>query len=193
MGTFALVIAGAALLALLLMFLQRKKTGIKPSTAFVFGTLAIPLCILIGRGAYWICSIEWMKKINVSFWDFAGSGYSYMLYGAVVGGFAAAFLTAKITGESFGRVADAAAAPAALLIAAGRFGEYLVNAGFGARILEWFDPYETWSMIPWEDPEPICRFPFAGRCFAPPYPASRDNPGNGGKAKSGLNGITQAF
>jgi len=161
MGTFALVIAGAALLALLLMFLQRKKTGIKPSTAFVFGALAIPLCILIGRGAYWICSIEWMKKINVSFWDFAGSGYSYMLYGAVVGGFVAAFLTAKITGESFGRVADAAAAPAALLIAAGRFGEYLVNAGFGARILEWFDPYETWSMIPWEDPEPICRFPFA--------------------------------
>jgi prolipoprotein diacylglyceryltransferase len=161
MGTFALVIAGAALLALLLMLLQRKKTGIKPSTAFIFGAFAIPLCILIGRGAYWICSIEWMKKINVSFWDFAGSGYSYMLYGAVVGGFAAAFLTAKISGESFGRVADAAAAPAALLIATGRFGEYLVNAGFGARILEWFDPYETWSMIPWEDPEPICRFPFA--------------------------------
>ena len=26
----------------------------------------------------------------------------------------------------------------------------------------------------------ICRFPFAGRCFAPPYPAPRDNPGNGG-------------
>lgn len=161
METFALVIAGAALIALLLMLLQRKKTGIKPSTAFVFGALAIPLCILIGRGAYWICSIQWMKKINVSFWDFAGSGYSYMLYGAVVGGFAAVFLTTLINGEPFGRVADAAAAPAALLIAAGRFGEYLVNAGFGARILEWFDPYETWSMIPWEDPEPICRFPFA--------------------------------
>ena len=24
-----------------------------------------------------------------------------------------------------------------------------------------FDPYESWSMIAWEDPEPICRFPFA--------------------------------
>ncbi len=29
----------------------------------------------------------------------------------------------------------------------------------------------------------ICRFPFAGRCFAPPYPAARDNPGNGGKGE----------
>ena len=29
----------------------------------------------------------------------------------------------------------------------------------------------------------ICRFPFAGRCFAPPYPAPRDNPGNGGKGE----------
>ena len=161
MGTFALVIAGAAAAALLLMLLMKKKTGIKTGTAFVFGAFAIPLCVLIGRGVYWLCSIEWMKKINVSFWDFTGSGYSYMLYGAVIGGFAAAFLTAKITGESFGRTADAAAAPAALLIAAGRFGEYLINAGFGARILEWFDPYEEVSMIAWEDPDLICRFPFA--------------------------------
>ena len=29
----------------------------------------------------------------------------------------------------------------------------------------------------------ICQFPFAGRCFAPPYPAARDNPGNGGKGE----------
>ena len=29
----------------------------------------------------------------------------------------------------------------------------------------------------------ICRLPLAGRCFAPPYPAARDNPGNGGKGK----------
>ena len=107
MGIFALVIACAAVLALLVMLLQKKKTGIKTGTAFIFGAFALPLCVLIGRGAYWLCSIEWMKKINVSFWDFAGSGYSYMLYGAVLGGFAAVFLTAKITGESFGKVADA--------------------------------------------------------------------------------------
>ena len=161
MGTFALVMAGAAAAALLLMLLQKKKTGIKTKTVFIFGALAIPLCILLGRAAFWICSIEWIRSSDLSFWDLLGTGYTYMLYGAVLGGFAAAYLTAVISKEPFGRVADAAAAPAALLIAAGRFGEYLIDAGFGSGVAEWFDPYEAWSMIPWEDPSPICRFPFA--------------------------------
>lgn len=165
MGWFALVIAGAAVLALLVMLLQRQKTGIRPGTAFVFAGIAAPLCVLAGRAAFWLCSIEWLKRINVSFWDFAGSGYTYMLYGAMIGGFAAAFLTAKITGESFGKVADAAAAPAALVIAAGRFGEYLIRAGYGASVVEWFDPYESWSMIAWEEPDALCRFPFAVQNF----------------------------
>ena len=161
MGSFALVIAGAAAAALLLMLLRKKKTGIKAGTAFLFGAFAVPLCVLLGRAAFWLCSLDWIRSSGLSFWDFPGSGYTYMLYGAVLGGFAAAFLAAKISGVPLGRVADAAAAPAALVIAAGRFGEYLVDAGFGSGIAEWFDPYEAWSMIPWEDPSPICRFPFA--------------------------------
>ena len=161
MASYALVIGAAAAAALLLMLLQKKKTGIKTRTAFIFGALAVPLCILLGRGAFWLCSLAWIRTSGLSFWDFVGTGYTYMLYGAVIGGFAAAFLTAKIRGESFGTVADAAAAPAALLIAAGRFAEYLVDAGFGSGIAEWFDPYEEWSMIAWEEPDAICRFPFA--------------------------------
>ena len=165
MEGFALVIAGAAVIALLLMILLKNKFEIKLSTAFIFGALAVPLCVLAGRAAFWLCSIEWIEESELSFWDFAGTGYTYMLYGAVIGGFAAAFLSAKITRESFGKIADAAAAPAALLIAAGRFGEYLIKtgsgAGFGTPVMEWFDPEEVWSMFPWEDPSPICRFPFA--------------------------------
>lgn len=161
MSTFALLIVGAAAAALLLMILRRKKIGTGLKTAFLFGAFAVPLCILLGRAAFWLCSIEWIRSSGYSFWDLTGTGYSYMLYGAVLGGFAAALLTARISGESFGSVADAAAAPAALMIAAGRFGEYLVDAGFGSGILEWFDPYEAWSMFPWEDPDPICRFPLA--------------------------------
>ena len=76
MTGFALVIAGAAIAALLLMLLTKKKTGIKTQSAFIFGALAVPLCILIGRAAFWLCSIQWMNKINASFWDFMGSGYS---------------------------------------------------------------------------------------------------------------------
>ena len=160
MGSFALVIAGAAAAALLLL-LWKEKREITAKSAFIFGAFAVPLCVFFGRAAFWLCSIEWIRNSGLSFWDFPGSGYTYMLYGAILGGFAAAFLAAKTCGESFGRVADAAAAPAALLIAAGRFGEYLINAGYGSGIVEWFDPNEMWSMIPWEDPSPICRFPFA--------------------------------
>ena len=161
MGSYALVIAGTAAAALLLMLLRKKKAGVKTKTAFVFCAFAVPLCVLSARAAFWLCSIEWIRNSGLNLLDFLGSGYTYMLYGAILGGFAAAFLAAKVCGESFGRVADAAAAPAALLIAAGRFGEYLIDAGFGSGIVEWFDPGEMWSMIPWEDPSPICRFPFA--------------------------------
>ena len=161
MGTFGLVMAAAAAAAVLLMLLLRKKYGVSTKSVLIFGVLAVPLCVLLGRGAFWLCSLDWIRYSDLSFWDFTGTGYTYMLYGAVIGGFAAAFLAAKISGVPFGRLADAAAAPAALTIAAGRFAEYLIDAGFGSGVAEWFDPYEGWSMIAWEDPEPICRFPFA--------------------------------
>ena len=161
MGTFGLVMAAAAAAALLLMLAVQKKYSLNTGTVFLFGALAALLCILTGRAAFWLCSLEWIVDSDLSFWDFLGSGYSYMLYGAVIGGFAAAFITSGITGRAFGKIADAAAAPAALLIAAGRFGEYLIEAGFGSGVEEWFDPFEDWSMIAWENPEPICRFPFA--------------------------------
>ena len=161
MDIFALVMLGAAALALALMLLRKKKTGIQTGTVLLFGALALPLCILAGRAAFFLCSIEWIKNSDISFWDFIGSGYSYMLYGAVLGGFAAALAAAKISGQSFGKVADAAAAPAALLILAGRFAEYLIGAGYGTGVSTWFDPEGEWSMIAWEDPSAICRFPFA--------------------------------
>ncbi len=165
MESYALVILGTAVLALLLMFLRRGKFGLKPATVFIFGALATVLCVLAGRAAFWLCQLDWITDSDLSFWDFLGSGYHYMLYGAVAGGFAAAILTRLITRQPFGKIADAAAAPAALLIAAGRFAEYLIEAGFGNDIEEWFSPFEDWSMIAWENPEAICRFPFAIRTY----------------------------
>ena len=161
MAQYGLVMLGAALCGLLIMILRREKTEMDLKTVFVFGALAVPLCVLAGRAAFWLCSLSWITDSDRRFWDFLGSGYSYMLYGAIIGGFLAAFLASKITGTPFGRIADAAAAPAALLVAAGRFAEYMIDAGFGTSVEAWFDPYENWSMIAWEDPSPICRFPFA--------------------------------
>ena len=157
--TYGLIVAGAAALALLLMLAQKKKYALKTGTVACFGALALPLCVLCAHTLFWVCSIDWLKKTGASFWSFTGGGY--MLYGAVIGGFAAAFIASRLTGEPFSRIADAAAAPAALVIAAGRFAEYLVGVGYGAIVSDWFDPMEEWSMIAWEDPEAICCFPFA--------------------------------
>ena len=155
------VMAAAALAALLLMALTGRKQGLKRGTVPLFGLLAIPLCVLLGRAGYYLCSLNRLRVTGVRFFDLAGGGM--MLYGAAAGGMLAAFLTGKITKTSFGKIADCAAAPAALTIAAGRFAEYLTGAGFGFSVADWFDPWNTYnrSFIAWEEPEALCRFPFA--------------------------------
>lgn len=161
MNSFAWVLGGSAVLSLLIMLLSRNRFRLRTGTVLLFWIVAVPLCVLAGRGAYWLCSLDWIRDSGYAFWDLLGSGYSYMLYGAVLGGAAAAWIASKVTGQSFAGITDAAAIPAALTAAAGRFGEYLLDAGFGSGVVEWFDPYESWSMIAWEEPDAICRFPFA--------------------------------
>lgn len=155
------VIAGAALAALLLMALSARKRGLKRGTVPLFGALAIVLCVLLGRAGYYLCSLNRMRAIGVPFFSLSGGGL--MLYGAMAGGLLAAFLTGRITKTPFGKITDCAAAPAALTIAAGRFAEYLTGAGFGFSVTDWFDPWNSYnrSFIAWEEPEVLCRFPFA--------------------------------
>ena len=159
--TWGLVIAAAAAVSLLLMWLIGKKRGLKAGTAAVFGVIAIPLCVLLGRAGFYLLMLSRMKVTGVQFFDLRHGGM--MLYSAAAGGVLAAFLTAKITKTSFGKIADCAAAPAALMIAAGRFAEYLTGAGYGYPVYDWFDIENTYgrSFIAWEEPEILCRFPFA--------------------------------
>lgn len=159
--TWGAVVAAAVLVSLLLMALTGKKRGLKRGTVPLFGMLAIPLCVLLGRAGYYLCSLNRMKTIGVPFLNLAGGGM--MLYGAVAGGLLAAFLTGKITKTPIGKIADCAAAPATLTLAAGRFAEYLTGAGYGFSVADWFDPWNTYnrSFIAWEEPEALCRFPFA--------------------------------
>ena len=159
--TWGAVLAAAAALALLWTALIGKKRGLKPGTAAVFGALAVPLCVLAGRAGFYLLMLNRMKVTGVPFFDLRHGGM--MLYGAVAGGLLAAFLAGKITKTSFGKIADCAAAPAALVIAAGRFAEYLTGAGYGYPVYDWFDIENTYgrSFIAWEEPEILCRFPFA--------------------------------
>ena len=162
--TYALLLACGFLASLGLMLIREKRTGVSRKTALIFGVLALPLCVLLARGLFWLCSLDALKQsADRGFLDFADGGY--MLYGAVLGGVAAGLLTRRITGVSFARLADAAAPAALLMIAVCRFAEYRIGMGFGTGVYEWFDPEAEWSMIPGEDPEILCRFPFAVQNF----------------------------
>ena len=72
----------------------------------------------------------------------------------------AAVTAAGATRKRTAGILDAAAAGAALMIAGERFCEYLIGMGYGIGIQEWFDPIYEWSMIEWENPEILYRFPF---------------------------------
>lgn len=159
--TWGAVIAAAALISLLLMYAIGEKHGLKAGTVPVFGALAIPLCVLAGRTGYYLFNLNHLQVIGVPFLDVSNGGL--MLYTALAGGLLAAWLTGKITKTSFARIADCAAAPAALTIAAGRFAEYLTGAGYGFPVYDWFDIENSYgrSFIAWEEPEILCRFPFA--------------------------------
>ena len=154
-------VAAAAAVSLLLMGAAGKKRGLKAGTVPLFGALAVPLCVLLGRAGYWLLNMSRLQVIGVSFADLRSGGL--MFYGALAGGLLAAWLTGRITDTSFAKIADCAAAPAALTIAAGRFAEYLTGAGYGFPVYDWFDPENTYgrSFIAWEEPEILCRFPFA--------------------------------
>ena len=159
--TWGAVIAAAALVSLLLMHGIGKKRGLKAGATAVFGVLAIPLCVLAGRAGYYLFNLNHLQVLGIPFLDMRNGGL--MLYSAMAGGLLAAFLAGRITGTSFAKVADCAAAPAALMIAAGRFAEYLTGAGYGFPVYDWFDIENTYgrSFIAWEEPEILCRFPFA--------------------------------
>lgn len=153
------LVALAALAALLLMVYTAKRHGLPAGTVSWFAVLAIPLSLLLARAGYCLANLKWVLERSPGFFfQFTKGGF--LLYGGVAGGLLAAWLTSRIVKQPLSRVLDAAAAPAALLIAAGRLAEYTVGAGYGYCIEEWFDPWMEISMIPWEDPSVLYRFPF---------------------------------
>ena len=156
-NTFGLVIALAAVAALVWMALGTGR-GLKRGTVVIFGVLSIPLGVLCARLALCLVSRGWYLLRWDYIFDFTRSGY--LLYGAMAGCALSSWITARITGQKTVQIADAAAAPGMLVIALGRLAEGLTGSGYGRGIVEWFDPWMEQSMIAWENPEPLCRFPF---------------------------------
>ena len=130
---YALCLAAAAALGLLLLVGVQKKYGLRGDTAEIFALLALPLGLVGARLFYCLCRLDFyieMGPVEMLRWWHGG----YALWGAVGGAMLAALLTAKITKQSPVKLLDALAAPAALTIALGRLAEAFNGEGIGRMI-----------------------------------------------------------
>jgi len=126
---FAVCVMLAVAAGLFLIHREQKKSGMKAETTEVFALLALPLGLLCGRIAYFLCNFRiYLYEMGIArvlhLWD---GGYA--LLGIALGVALAGFMTAKITRQSAGKVLDMIAAPAALMIALCRFAELTSGQG----------------------------------------------------------------
>ncbi len=154
----AVAVAAAVSLAVAGGFLRR--AGLRPETLSWFALLAVPLGVLGARGAYCLACWNWFAQEGWQFFFQLTRG-GFMLYGALAGGFLAAFLSAKITRQPMARLTDALAAPALLMIALCRLAEGLAGQGYGCPVEDWFSPYMGMSLFHPESVEAFCFFPLA--------------------------------
>lgn len=141
-----------------LCWLMARCREMKENTALRFALIALPLSFLLARLGQCLASQGWYLFRQNYFFDFRRGGF--MLYGAMAGAVLAAWITAKTTAQSFGKLLDAVSAPGLLLIAVCRFAEGIIGVGYGRGMEDWFDPWGGYTFFPLEDPEPLLRFPF---------------------------------
>ncbi len=157
--TYGLALALACAAALLWMSLSARKNAIPARAVSTFAVIALPLGVLCSRAGWCLARLDWVSQQEHFFFQFQRGGG--MLYGALLGVLLALWVTARIQKLPFARLADLTAAPGLLVIAIGRLAEGLVGEGYGRNVYEWFDPWGEQSLIAWEDPSPLFRFPFA--------------------------------
>lgn len=157
---YGLALCAATALALAFSALSFRRGGLKAGALSWFALLGIPLGVLGARLAYCLAALDWVMQEGFGFF-FQLSRGGYMLYGALAGCALALWLTARITGESFARMADRLAAPAMVLILLGRLAEGLVGQGYGWCVEDWFMEDSGMSLFVLEDPSFFYRLPFA--------------------------------
>ena len=173
LGSLSVYPFGLAVAGLLIPFfawtaLRMKKSGLRKGTASWFALLAVPLCFVCARLLY--CAMTADRIFDEKDFGFifrTGEG-GFLLWGAVAGLLAAAKLTGKITKQSGARIADSAAVPALLLIAAVRVlcGLMFQDFGIGASLEEWFaSEGARYSVFTPENYSFFERFPFAVRDY----------------------------
>lgn len=153
---YGLAVALSAVVALLAAGVLARRACLRQGTLSYLALLAVPLAVLLARALYCLICMDFGDFFRLTEGGFA-------LYGAMLGVLLAAFLTARITGQTFARLADVLAAPAALMIGLCRLAEGLVGQGYGRYITDWFDPDYGMSLFHPADTSFFQRFPFAVR------------------------------
>lgn len=156
---YGLAVACAAVFSFLFAHVMMKKAGLKGNTLSWFAVLALPMGFLGARIGYCLATLDWFLYTGVEFFFHFSEG-GYILYGAMAGALLAALFTGKITGQRVGKIADALAAPAALMIALCRLAELLSGEGYGWTLEYWFDAEYGYASFALEDPSFLFRFPF---------------------------------
>lgn len=134
---YGLAVMCAAVLAVLLAAYTFRKHQIPAGTLSWFVLLCVPLSVLCARLGYCLIRFGWLTQKGIG-WFFQFDQGGYVLYGALAGGALAALLTAAVTKSSFAGLADALAAPAALMIGLSRLAEGLADEGWGWDLDTWF-------------------------------------------------------
>ena len=135
---YALCVAAALGLGVILLAWRCKKEGLRADTAATAALLGVPLGLIGARLMYVVCSLYNFRylwedlgglRLGLHLWE---GGYA--LFGAVAGAALAGLFTGVITKQPVSRVLDAMAAPAALIIALCRFAEYFAGLGIGLQV-----------------------------------------------------------
>lgn len=134
---YGLAVLCVAVLAVLLAGYLFRKQRIPAGTLSWFVLLCVPLSVLCARLGYCLVRFGWFMQKGMG-WFFQFDQGGYILYGALAGGVLAALATAAITHCKFSALADALAAPSALLIGLCRLAEGLADEGWGWDLDTWF-------------------------------------------------------
>ena len=151
--------ASAVLCALLTCFSARKQKDSRKAVG-LFALLALALGFLGAWLGYGLVNLNWVLEHGLQVM-LRETSRRLLPYGALLGCVLAAFLSARAAGGKAAALLDAMAAPAALFILLARLAEPLAGMGYGRNIYDWFDPWMEQSMIAWDDPSALFRFPFA--------------------------------
>ena len=168
---YGLVIALAAVPALWWLHRNTVRAGLKAGTSSWLAVWMIPLAFLLSRAGYCLLIIDEILGLEEPELIFHVQDGGFLLWGAMAGGMLAMALTARVTGQTFGRIADCMIGPFCLMLVAGRIaGGLLAEQGLGLDLGSWFSPDEAdftarFSLFRLQGYGFLERFPFAVRNY----------------------------